>query len=541
MKAIKYIMAGFAMATIATMGVTLSSCSDLDEKPYTFIDPNSYYKSQEEVESALTATYNRFRRIYSGNNALYVAHLELLTEQGWPTYTKDDMQGISQWSYANSETVGGVMKIWGYAYECINRANIVLGRVNDVSMSDEARNRIKGQSLFLRGYTYFHLLRLWGGVPLTTTYTNGVENLENPRASLDETYARVIEDLTMAEEYLPTRGTAGYDVWRASKGAAQAALSEVYLYRASMSDNNTEYLTLARDYAKKVIDSNVYELMPEFTDNFYWFNLNAKNCKESVFELQFSAQSGQANGMHIRFGLGRTNNEYMGCYQYARFGVSSLLYREMLNNGDKRANALLSYFEGLCGPTSNKSDMVSQPCTFNVNTLMWEPKAWNDKGGEMRAVFNCKYFDQHTDYSLQMPNANFPIFRYSEVLLNYAEAANLLSAGSGLAQLNQVRQRAGLAALPAGTSQADIDNDILNQRRYEFVGEAKVFFDELRKDKLADFATEKCTQTKALGITYMNGDIVFKPKKTYLFKIPKSDLESNSALTGAQNPDNESK
>ncbi len=157
----------------------------------------------------------------------------------------------------------------------------------------------------------------------------------------------------------------------------------------------------------------------------------------------------------------------------------------------------------------------------------------------MRAVFNCKYFDNRTDFSLMMPSANFPIFRYSEVLLNYAESSNLLSAGEGLEELNKVRQRAGLAALPAGTSQSEIDEDILNQRRYEFVGEAKVFYDELRKDKLADFAAEKCRQATLDGITYISSEVVFKPQKTYLFKIPQGDLESNAKLE--QNPDNISK
>lgn len=538
MKAIKFLMAGIAMMSVAA-GFT--SCSDLDEKPYTFIDPNSYYKTEAEVQTGLTGTYNRFRRLYSGNNALYLAEIEMLTEQGWPTYPKDKMNEFSQWSYANDASVGGVMKVWGYAYECINRANVVLGRVDGVSMSDQSKNWIKGQALFLRGYTYFHLLRLFGGVPISTKYTNGIDGLDIPRSSVEETYNRILEDLKEAEALLPTRGTSGYDVWRISQGAAQAALGEVYLYRATMNDNNVEDLKLAKEYSEKVIKSQVYDLMPEFTDNFYWFNANAKNCKESLFELQYSAQAGQANPMHIRFGLGRTNNAYMGCYQYARFGVSGLLYREMVQNGDKRANALLSYFEGLCGASSNKTDLKNQPCQYNVNTLCWEPKAWNDKGGEMNAVFNCKYFDNRTDYNLQMPCANFPILRYSEVLLNYAEAANLLNAGDGLYELNRVRQRAGLAELPQGTSQADIDNDILNQRRYEFVGEGKVFFDELRKDKLADFAEEKCRLTKQLGITYMNAEIVFKPKKTYLFKIPKGDLESNKALKDAQNPDNVSK
>ncbi len=537
MKALKYIMASFAVFSLATIALTTSSCSDLTEQPYTFISPDSYYKTEAEVQTALNATYNRFRRIYSGNNSLYIAHLEMLTEQGWPTYNKDNMHELSQWSYANSASVGGVMKVWANAYECINRANVVLGRVEAVSMTDEARNRIKGQAYFLRGYTFFHLLRLYGGVPLPTTYTNGVEGLEIPRASVDDTYQRVIEDLTTAESLLPQRGVDGYEVWRASKGAAQTALGEVYLYRASMNDNNRDYLTKARDYSKLVIDSHIYDLMPEFTDNFYWFNANAKNCVESVFELQYSPQAGQSNNMHIRFGLGRTNNAYMGCYQYARFGVSGYLYREMLNNGDKRAAALLSYFEGLCG--DDPKDQVSQPCTYNATTLSWEPKAWNDRPAEMRAVFNCKYFDNRTDFSLMMPSANFPIFRYSEVLLNYAEASNLLSAGDGLEALNRVRQRAGLAALPAGTTQSEIDEDILNQRRYEFVGEAKVFYDELRKDKLADFAAEKCRQATLDGITYISSEVVFKPQKTYLFKIPQGDLESNAKLE--QNPDNISK
>lgn len=539
MKAFKYLMAGIAISTLASSGVVLTSCSDLDEKPYTFTDPGSYYRNETEIQTALTSTYNRFRRLYSGNNALYLAAVEVLTEQGWPTYNKDDMEKLSQWTTANSDNVVGVKNIYKMAYECINRANIVLGRVDGVNMSDEAKKRIKGQALFLRGYTYFHLLRLFGGVPLPTTYTNGLAGLNIPRATVDETYERVIKDLEDAAGMLPPRGTAGYDVWRVSSGAAYAALGEVYLYRASMNDNNRDYLTKARDYSYKVIDQHIYDLMPEFTDNFYWFNENSKNNIESVFELQYSPQPGQSNCMHIRFGLGFTNKAYMGCYQYARFGVSGYLYREMVQNGDKRANAMLTYFEGICGNDPGAKE--SQPCRYNVNTLCWEPKAWNDRSAEMRAVFNCKYFDNRTPADLEMPCANFPIFRYSEVLLNYAEAANLLQAGSGLAELNQVRTRAGLTPLPLGTSQQDIDNDILNQRRYEFVGEGKTFFDELRKDKLADYATEKCAKASAEGITYFGGEIVFKPKKTYLFKIPKGDLDSNPALKDAQNPDNVSK
>ncbi len=532
MKTLKYMMASVAFFVAAVSGLTMTSCTNLDENPYTFIDPGTYYTTEAEVETALVATYNRFRRIYSGNNSLYVAHLELLTEQGWPNYTKDNMDNISKWAYANNASTGGVMNVWGYAYECINRANIVLGRVEAVAMSDESRNRIKGQALFLRGYTFFHLLRLWGGVPLPLSYTNGIEGLEMPRATLDETYEQAILDIETAMSLLPERGASNYDVWRISKGACQAALGQIYLYRASMSGNNTEYLTKSKEFSKMVIDSHKYDLMPNFTDNFYWFNTNAKNNQESIFELQYSAQSGQSNNMHIRFGLGRTNNDFFGCYQYCRFGVSGFLYKEMVDNGDKRAEALLSYFVG-----DGDGSQVIREHNYIKDEFRWEPMVTNDKGGEHMCVFNLKYFDQHTDYSLQQPCANFGILRYADVLLNYAEAANLLKAGDGLAELNKVRTRAGLAAL-SGVSQAEMDEDILNQRRYEFVGEAKVYFDELRKDKLADFVAEKCERGVEEGIIYLS-DLVFKPKQNYLFLIPQGDLDSNKALE--QNPENVSK
>jgi hypothetical protein len=165
--------------------------------------------------------------------------------------------------------------------------------------------------------------------------------------------------------------------------------------------------------------------------------------------------------------------------------------------------------------------------------MHWEPCITNDRNVEHTCVFNCKYFDQHTDASLQRPNANFPILRYAEVLLNYAEAANILNGGSGIECLNQVRNRAGLPSFSG--SQAEIDEEIFNQRRFEFVGEGKIFFDELRRDVLADLSAKKLARGYADGLSYFTTDKpLFAPQKSFLFLIPQSDLDSNPALE--QNP-----
>jgi hypothetical protein len=522
MKTIKYIIAGAILATTMLGGMSLTSCSDLDEHPYTFIDPASFYNTEEEIDATLAGVYNRYRNMYNANSQLYLAQIELLTDQAVPTYNKNNMELINKWDgVQNASASNGVHRIWAACYEAVNRANIVLGRVDNVEMSEEARNRIKGQAYFLRGYAFFSMARCFGALALPLTYTNGVENLELARSTYAETYDQIISDFKEAEALLPVRGTSGYDVWRASKGAAQAALGEVYLLRASMADVNgetasqNEYYTQARDYSKKVIDSGVYGLMDNYVDQFYWFNESgAKNCKESVFELQYSAAQSQNNGMHIRFGLGRTYSNYMGCYQYSRMGVSPYIYTEMLANGDKRADVFLTYFE--------ENDGTSH--TFNPNTLHWEPYITNDRNVEHTCVFNCKYFDQHTDASLQRPNANFPIIRYAEVLLNYAEAANYLNAGSGIECLNQVRQRAGLA--PFSGSQAEIDEEI--------------FFDELRRDVLADRSAAKLARGFADKLSYFDSaEPLFKPQKSFLFLIPQGDLDSNPALV--QNPIPQSK
>lgn len=526
MKSIKYIFMGLVAAAC---GMTMGSCSgDLDEHPYTFIDPGSFYQSEEETNEALNGVYNRLRNMYTANSCLYLANIELYTEQAWPSYNKNAMHLLNHWYDVNNASTGnsdrGVYRIWSAAYDCINRANMVLSREKGVQMSDEAHNRIVGQCEFLRAYAMWHLMRLWGGVPIITTPTNGLDGLEVPRNTIDECYDAVTKDLEDAAAKLPQRGESGYDVWRASQGACYALLGEIYLYRASMNNNNTEYLTKSRDYSKKVIDSGKYSLMPEFTDQYYWFNANAKNNQESIFELQFSATPGQFNQMHIRFGLGRTYKS-MGCYQYARMGVSGYLYREMVNNGDKRAKALLSSFKLNDGTE----------CTYDPATCHWIPAITNDRNAEHRCVFNCKYFDNRTDASLEMPCANFPMLRYAEVLLNYAEASNLLKGGDGIAQLNLIRERAGLSAY-SYTTQAAMDEEIFQQRRFEFVGEGKIFYDELRRGVLGQYASQKCKQGKADGITYFDADDVdFKAGRHFLFKIPQGDLDSNPALV--QNPD----
>lgn len=131
---------------------------------------------------------------------------------------------------------------------------------------------------------------------------------------------------------------------------------------------------------------------------------------------------------------------------------------------------------------------------------------------------------------------NFMLLRYSEILLNYAEALNQLTPGSpdALKYLNMVHQRAGLEALNI-TDGTELDNAIFRERGWEFIGESKLYFDELRTDRLGKNVYEFIKRGVSEGMNYFR-PLNFVPQKSFLWKIPKGDLNSNPALE--QNPDN---
>ena len=133
---------------------------------------------------------------------------------------------------------------------------MVLGRGDGVNMSDEKRNQIYGQARFFRAYTMFVLLRLYGGLAIPESYTVRLDGLEIPRKTVDETYDFIIQDLEYCIANLPTRsqwGSGSY--YKASKGAAQALLGDVYLTRGCMDNNNTVYFQEAKKQLGDVINS----------------------------------------------------------------------------------------------------------------------------------------------------------------------------------------------------------------------------------------------------------------------------------------------
>src|SRR5690606_32227710 len=120
--------------------------------------------------------------------------------------------------------------IWANFYNRINRANVVLERVPEIAnMDEQVRTRILAEARFMRAMYYLNLVRDFGPIPLRTSSLTDLSTISAPRASRDEVYGLIIDDLEIAENDLP--GTVGGQTRRASKWVVKLLLAQAYLDR----------------------------------------------------------------------------------------------------------------------------------------------------------------------------------------------------------------------------------------------------------------------------------------------------------------------
>ena len=168
--------------------------------------------------------------------------------------------------------------IWNGYYAGIARANQAIQALNASTFDATVKNRLLGEVRFIRGMYYFNLVRFFGGVPLILKVASATEanNAEfQTRATKDQVYTAVTEDLQFAVDNLPLKGDANTETGRANKGAAQAFLAKVYLYQKNYQK--------AFDLTKDIILSGKYSLVGDYSQI---FRMSGNNNNESIFEVQ---------------------------------------------------------------------------------------------------------------------------------------------------------------------------------------------------------------------------------------------------------------
>ena len=414
-------------------------------------------------------------------------------------------------NFTLGSTNGNVNNAWNGYYQGISRANQALDKIPLSPGSDVAKNRLLGEVRFLRGYFYFNLVRLFGGVPKLDRVpaTSEINNTEfQKRASAADIYALIISDLQFAADNLPLKGAPETQVGRATKAAAQGMLAKVYLYQKNYQK--------AFDLSNEIVTgkSGSYALYPTYAD--IWRTVG-NNSSESVFEIQTGINASCDNSAINLYSVSQgPRSGGKGGWADLGFGFNSPTTQlvDAYEPGDVRKAGSIIFIQPTA-PTGTRStgtvlwDGFRIPSKDSVENFRYSYKAYHSRKQEP----NCG----NNDY---LPK-NIRVLRYAEVLLIRAEAAAQLgNAAAAQADLNAVRTRAGLAAKPATVA------NIWQERRVELALEHDRFFDLVRQESI--------TPGRIVPIFAAQGK-TFTKGKNEIFPIPQPQIDlSGGQLT--QNP-----
>ena len=218
---------------IATAALVLTGCADLDQTSISSIDKDNFYQSEADVKVALNGVYQVLTDgSMNGPWNDELIFLNDLQSEYARRGTANSAAITEIGDFAITPTNAFVETAWLYRYKAINRANILIDKVNESALAEQVRNNYVRSAKFLRALYYFDLVRLFGDVPLVL---HDGEGEGAPRSSKDEVYQQIVSDLTEAEGI-----TADFPKLssEASSPAASGLLSKVYI---TWAQTDTEY------------------------------------------------------------------------------------------------------------------------------------------------------------------------------------------------------------------------------------------------------------------------------------------------------------
>lgn len=500
---------------------------------------SSCNKKLDQVNPNASTTESFWQNKADAVEGINAAYAPLLLDGAYMRFTPilldvrgDDIRSNSGWtaiSQVGRFTLGtsiGDGYAWAFDeyYEGISRANQVLDKVPTITFDDKLKNHILGQAYFLRGLYFFHLVNLFGGVPLPL-HSVATSNISYyvPQSSAADVWKQVETDLKAASDLLPVSYAAdnlddAADLGRATKGAALAYLGKAYLF-------NKDFTNAAEQF-KAVMDLGIYGLMSNYKDN---FTESAENNKESIFEIQFSLTAGGTilGWQGVPSSTWSKTSARAITFAPPNFGYTDVqptfsVYNEFLQEKtadgatDPRLDATIFY---------NKPGETLYGKSFA--TVYASSTYLND-------VFCRKYENgdgNKTDEYDWKSGINERLIRYADILLMYGECQNEAGNTAGCAKyIQMVRSRVNLPDRTnefAAYTQAQMRDQLGHERLLEFCLEGHRFDDIRRWGWLGD-------ATKLAWLKSRDDEFNSYKAGKELYPIPQYEIDNNPGVK--QNP-----
>jgi len=535
--------------------LTIISCSDfLDTKNLTEYDLESFYNTPEQIDMALGGVYNSFfiKPPYLNNEPDLIANIlsdDMLAGGGSDdTYAKN----IEFWQNPTEDAYLGAWKAY---YQGIFRANVLIERFDQADYGDDinAKNQALGEAHFMRAFYYFRLSQMFGGLPLLT---NSTQDPNQPRASLDDTYALIASDLKKAIDIMPNTPISAIPSARsghANLWVAQALMARVFLFYTGYSTNTLgePRNNLPLQDGGSISETQVQNWISDLIANSgHQLISDPRNIWPYTYTSDFGYQYGADEGLQW---AGEDNPEIVFAVKYAAFSGWNPKGRSYVNQlglyQSIRDNSLVPFGQGWgwCTVSPNlwnaydNNDVRKKGYILNVNETDEGTGTYQDgKGDHETGFWNKKYNNIQYDagngvkgmfYNLYGGPDHFIVwFTADQILIRYADVL-LMAAELGVdaqTNLDAVRLRANVASVPV------TESSIRNERRLELCFEGLRYYDLLRWGTANSVLTSVNIPVKNYGVTtQFNG--VFRPETKGLLPIPEGQIRlSNGVLT--QNP-----
>ena len=516
------VITSFLLLTL--IGLVIS-CEDelLNQTNPNALSTESFWQDEEDVRQAVVGAYSPMSTIFGWGRYLPFTWFRR-ADEFTPSFENVRVRGI----IVDPADIF-LPNQWPEAWRLIFRCNDILDNVDTVPDLDATvRDQAAGQAYFLRALYYFYLVNAWDNPPLITTAAVGESISEFPQPNSNPTaiYEQIINDAQAAKNLLPTSW--GDEFGRATWGAATALLGKAYLYTEQWSEAATQF--------KEVIDSGIYDLDPDYANN---FTEAGDNNIESVFEIQHTSEDG------IGWSSDQVNSSRSSVFLQLRapeaFGgewidqVNPWILDAFLSENNNDGEIDLRAYTTIAWNNPLSTIYLDQPFSESV---LDQTKIYPKKNTGMLTPGRENDGDLGTN-----SGQNFKLIRYADVLLMHAEALNEAGGSEGdvLLSINSVRQRANMPDIPTGLSQNQLRDRIRMERILELSLENDRFFDLKRWGVVVDRMTGNADKLGNLGASPDQIRAAGHPEENFPFSdvhtrvpFPIAEIQSNPLLE--QNP-----
>lgn len=540
----------YSKYVLLVLALVLGSCEFLDYDEASYNRKEDVFSDFGRSKSFLTGIYSRLPTDFNSIDGAMRSAATDEAEHVW------DLSNVQRFNDGSWSAINPLDNVWDDMYAGIRAANVFLEASEgqqfieeqyneDYQEMMEQFNNYPYEARFLRAFFYFELIKRYRNVPLITEVLTPEEARQVEQNSFDDVVDFIVSECDFVAAVLPADyGTfsSAQETGRATKGAAMALKSRVLLYAASPLHNPSNELSRWEDAAsaaKAIIDSAWYELEDSYS--------NVVNNHTST-ELILGRREGETNGFERRnFPVGFEGGNTGTC------PTQNLVNAYEMAGTGLPIDAPGSGFDTIF-PYSGRDPRLEQ--TVILNNSVWKGKVVQSYVGganglpRANATKTGYYLKKYVIESVSLEPTNttqrqhtWVLFRYAEILLNYAEAMNEAygpedAAGMGMTALdavNQVRVRAGMPEFPAGLTQAAFAAKLRNERRVELAFEDHRFWDVRRwmiGDATTDIFAVRITRNPYGGFAYQQfllEERVYEDRMN-LYPIPQSEIYKNPAL-----------